>query len=219
MTTPEANPTSCPVPPSCDNLGFDWAYYNSSARNNDKTYSSFRPVTFKKTKPVYTQITRFVGGSGMFGPASQGSRSGIIYGSKVDLKWDYFAVNHHAYLYACEAGTYHITVPYANDAVDIWVGAKAYSGWTDGNADAKARYNQADHIAGHANFTFNVPEATYMPIRFFFGQAQLGGVFLFNITTPTGQVIVSDSESGPYVVRHSCDGATAPKFPAFGSEV
>jgi hypothetical protein len=34
----------------------------------------------------------------------------------------------------------------------LWTGAKAYSGWTDDNADAKARYNQPDHIAGHANF-------------------------------------------------------------------
>lgn len=215
VPTPSSCPTNCPAPPSCNNLGFDWAYYNNTARNSDTTYSTFRPVSFKKTQPLHVGTTSYVGG--LYGQGA--NTNGPIYNSGVSFKQDYFALNHHAYLYACEGGTYRITVPYANDAVDLWTGAKAYSGWTDTNADAKARYNQPDHIAGSAVFNLQIPANTYIPIRFFYGQAQYGGGFTFNITTPSGETIVSNEATfSPYVVRYSCDGTTAPKFPAFGNE-
>ena len=216
-TSAVSTPTSCPVPPSCGNLGFDWAYYNNSARNTDTTYSTFHPDSFKSTQPIYVGTTDYVGG------LYQGGASGetaAIYDSTVEFKLDYFALNHHSYLYACETGTYSITIPYANDAVYVWLGSKAYAGWTDNNADAKARYNQPDHIAGSASYEFTIPEGTYIPIRFFYGQAQYGGGFSFNVTTPSGQVIVSNEPtSSPYVVRYSCDGITAPRYPPFGGEI
>ncbi|RFU77895.1 conidiospore surface [Trichoderma arundinaceum] len=214
--TPPSCPTQCPAPPSCNNLGFDWAYYNNSARNTDTTYSTFHPDSYKKVAPIFVGTTSYVGG--LYN--SQGTQNtGPIYNSGRDFKLDFFGLNHHAYIYACEAGTYSITIPYSNDAVYLWTGAKAYSGWTDNNADAKALYNQPDHIAGHASFNLNIPANSYVPIRFFYGQAQYGGGFNFNITTPSGQVIVSNAETfSPYVVRYSCDGTTAPAFPAFGKE-
>ncbi|KAJ6784513.1 hypothetical protein PWT90_09049 [Aphanocladium album] len=135
-----------------------------------------------------------------------------------DAKLDYFALNHVAYLYACEQGTYRISIPYA-DAVYLWTGRKAYTDWTDANADAKALYNQPDHIAGSAQFAVTIPANTYVPIRFVYGQAQYGGGFTFNVTTPSGEVIVgSDSRGSPYVVRYSCDRTTALHFAVFGEE-
>lgn len=214
-TTP--TPTNCPAPPACNNLGFDWAYYNNSARNDDKTYSKFRPETYKRVTPLYVGTTRYVGG--LYGQQGGKDPTGRIYGSTKNLKLDFFALNHHAYFYACEAGTYTIDIRYANDAVFVWTGAKAYKGWTDENADAKARYNQPDHIAGRANFKVQIPADTYVPIRFVYGQAQYGGGFYFIVTTPSGQVIVSDTDKdSPYVVRHSCDGVKAPKYLPFGNE-
>ncbi|UKZ46822.1 hypothetical protein TrVGV298_001032 [Trichoderma virens] len=213
--TPPSCPTQCPAPPSCNNLGFDWAYYNNSARNTDTTYSTFHPDSYKKTTPIYVGTTSYVGG--LYGQGSQ--TTGPIYDSSRNFNLDFFALNHHAYIYACEAGTYSISIPYSNDAVYLWTGAKAYSGWTDNNADAAALYNQPDHIAGRANFNLDIPANSYVPIRFFYGQAQYGGGFNFNITTPSGQVIVSNQETfSPYVVRYSCDGTTAPAFAAFGKE-
>ncbi|RYP09503.1 hypothetical protein DL765_008397 [Monosporascus sp. GIB2] len=210
-SSPTSCPSSCPTPPSCNNLGFDWAYYNNSARNSDTTYSTFHPDSFKNLRPIYVSTTNYVGG--LF------RQQGNIYDSDVNFRLDYFALNHHAYFYACEAGTYRITIPYADDAVYLWTGAKAYSGWTDENADARARYNQPDHIPGRANFNLDIPANTYVPIRFFFGNAQGGGRFSFNVTTPSGQVIVSsESTFSPYVVRYSCDRTTAPVFPPFGRE-
>ncbi|KAH7258786.1 hypothetical protein NW759_014204 [Fusarium solani] len=208
--------TACPTPISCDNLGFDWAYYSNPAQNTDTTYSNFHPDSFKRVNPLYVGTTPYVGG--LYQPGSENA-PGPIYGSATDLSLDYFALNHHGYIYACETGTYQFNIPYANDAVYLWLGAKAYAGWSESNADAKARYNQPDHIAGSASFSITVPAGAYVPIRFVYGQAQYGGGFYFTITTPNGQVIASnEATASPYVVRYSCDNILAPRYPAFGQE-
>ncbi|KAF4968883.1 hypothetical protein FSARC_3782 [Fusarium sarcochroum] len=216
-TTTTTSPLQCPTPVTCDNLGFDWAYYQNSARNTDTTYSSFHPDSFKRVDPLYVGTTNQIGG---LYQSSANTPQGSIYGSTTDLNLDQFALNHHAFIYACETGTYKFDIPYANDAVYLWLGAKAYAGWTDNNADAKARYNQVEHIAGKANFQVDIPAGTYIPVRFVYGQAQYGGGFQFTVTAPSGQVLVSNGDiSSPYVVRYSCDGITAPRYPAFGREI
>ncbi|KAG5745207.1 hypothetical protein H9Q69_008446 [Fusarium xylarioides] len=220
-TTEEATTTTgaaqCPTPSACNNLGFDWAYYSNPAQNTDTTYSSFVPQSFKQTNPSYVGTTRQIGG--LFQPSS-GAQSGPIYGSTQDLDLDYFALNHHGYLYSCDAGTYKFDIPYANDAVYLWLGAKAYAGWSAGNADAKALYNQPDHIAGSAHFEIDLPAGQYIPIRFVYGQAQYGGGFTFTVTAPNGQILVgNDVTASPYIVQYSCDGIQAPQYPPFGQEI
>ncbi|KAI1056553.1 hypothetical protein LB507_001425 [Fusarium sp. FIESC RH6] len=218
-STEEASTTgaaACPTPVSYDNLGFDWAYYSNPAQNTDTTYSSFVPQSFKQVNPVYIGTTRQIGG--LYQPEN-GAPAGLIYGSS-DLDLDYFALNHHAYLYTCDAGRYRFDIPYANDALYLWLGAKAYAGWSSGNADAKALYNQPDHIAGSASYEIDLPGGVYIPLRFVYGQAQYGGGFTFTITSPSGQVLVgNDVTSSPYVVRYSCDGVAAPAYPPFGQEI
>ncbi|KAL7764891.1 hypothetical protein ACKLNR_006036 [Fusarium oxysporum f. sp. zingiberi] len=221
-TTEEATTTTtaaaqCPTPSACDNLGFDWAYYSNPAQNTDTTYSSFVPQSFKQVNPLYSGTTRQIGG--LFQP-NGGAQTGAIYGSTQDLPLDYFALNHHGYLYTCDAGTYKFDIPYSNDALYLWLGAKAYAGWSAGNADAKALYNQPDHIAGSAHFEIDLPAGVYIPIRFVYGQAQYGGGFTFTVTAPNGQVLVgNDVTASPYVVRYSCDGINAPAYPPFGQEI
>ena len=139
-SSPTSCPASCPAPPSCNNLGFDSAYYNNSAHNGDTIYSNFHPESYKHVRRLYVSTTSYVGD--LYGQSGAQVPSGPIYDSDENLKLNYFPLNHRAYLYACEGGTYRITIPYANDAVYLWTGAKAYSGWTDDNADAKARYNR-----------------------------------------------------------------------------
>ncbi|KAM0240883.1 hypothetical protein ACHAP5_007747 [Fusarium lateritium] len=213
-TTKEAAFCATPIP--CANVGFDWAYYSNPAQNTDTTYSSFHPASFKDANPSFVGTTPRIGG--LFnGPGN--APSGPIYGSSTDLDLDYFALNHHGYIYACEGGTYKFDIPYANDAVYLWLGAKAYAGWTEGNADAKALYNQPDHIAGSASFQIDLPADVFIPIRIFYGQAQYGGGFQFTVTSPSGRIIVdSDAASNPLIVRYSCDGVMAPQYPLFGEE-
>jgi hypothetical protein len=215
-TSTTAGPALCATPISCGNLGFDWAYYSNPAQNTDTTYSSFHPASFKRTVPIFVGTTRQIGG---LYNAPGTDPVGPIYGSS-DLALDYFALNHHGYMYACEAGTYKFDIPYANDAVYLWIGAKAYAGWTEGNADAKALYNQPDHIAGRASFEIDLPASVYIPIRIVYGQAQYGGGFTFTITSPSGKILVdSDVASNPFIVRYSCDGVSAPQYPPFGAEI
>ncbi|KAJ4136595.1 hypothetical protein NW768_004212 [Fusarium equiseti] len=208
-------PAACPTPVSCDNLGFDWAYYSNPAQNTDATYSSFVPQSFKQDNPLYVGTTRQIGGL----YESGSSTTGPIYGSS-NMNLDYFALNHHAYLYACEAGTYKFDILYANDALYFWLGQYAYLGWSAGNANAKALYNQPDHIAGSASYEVDLPAGAYIPLRFVYGQAQYGGGFTFTLTSPSGQVLVgNDVPSSPYIVRYSCDGILAPAYPPFGQEI
>ncbi|KAG8668293.1 hypothetical protein FPOAC2_07599 [Fusarium poae] len=215
-STTTTSPPQCPTPVPCNNLGFDWGYYSNPAQNTDTTYSNFVPESFKQESLLLDGTSRRIGGL----YESQNGVSGPIYGSRSDVPLNYFALNHHGYLYTCEAGTYKFDIPYANDAVYLWLGAKAYAGWTSGNADAKALYNQPDHIAGSASFQVNLPASTYIPIRFVYGQAQYGGGFTFKVTDPNGQVLVGDDvDSSLYVVRYSCDGVTAPAYPPFGQEI
>nr|RBR00773.1 hypothetical protein FVER53263_11011 [Fusarium verticillioides] len=219
-TTEEETTTTgaaqCPTPSACNNLGFDWAYYSNPAQNTDTTYSNFVPQSFKLATPSYIGTTRQIGG--LFQPSS-GAQAGPIYGSTTDLALDYFALNHHGYLYSCDAGTYKFDIPYANDAVYLWIGQNAYGGWSSDNANAKALYNQPDHIAGSAHFEIDLPAGQYIPIRFVYGQAQYGGGFTFTVTAPNGQVLVgNDVTASPYIVRNSCDGILAPAFFPFGQE-
>ncbi|SPJ72114.1 uncharacterized protein FTOL_01842 [Fusarium torulosum] len=220
-TTTEAastttGPAFCPTPIACENLGFDWAYYSNPAQNTDTTYSSFHPASFKDTLPGFVGTTRQIGG---LYNAPGTDPVGPIYGSS-NLALDYFALNHHGYMYACEAGTYKFNIPYANDAVYLWIGAKAYAGWTEGNADAKALYNQPDHIAGSASFEINIPANVYIPIRIVYGQAQYGGGFKFTITSPSGRILLdNDAPPSAFIVRNSCDGISAPQYPTFGTEI
>lgn len=95
-----------------------------------------------------------------------------IYDSSRAFALDFLALNRHAYIYACEGGICTVDISYSNDIVYLMTGAKAYFGWTDANADAKALYERPHHVAGRASFSFDVPADTYVPICFFYGQTQ-----------------------------------------------
>ncbi|KAF4987151.1 hypothetical protein FGRMN_10515 [Fusarium graminum] len=210
-------PALCATPIPCNNLGFDWAYYANSAQNTDTTYSNFHPASFKSVNPLYVGTTRQIGG--LFQGSGENTQA-PIYDSSRDLSLDYFALNHHAYFYTCEPGTYKFNIPYANDAVYLWLGSPAYASWSENNANAKALYNQPDHIAGSASFEVDLPAGVYFPIRLVYGQAQYGGGFTFTITSPSGQVLAgNDVVSSPFIVRYSCDGISAPQYPPFGQEL
>ncbi|TXC07762.1 hypothetical protein FocTR4_00004311 [Fusarium oxysporum f. sp. cubense] len=90
-STTTTGPAQCSTPSACDNLGFDWAYYNNPAQNTDTTYSSLVPQSFKQVNPVYVGTTRQI--SGLY-QSSNNAASGPIYGSTQDLSLNYFALNH-----------------------------------------------------------------------------------------------------------------------------
>ncbi|TPX17536.1 uncharacterized protein E0L32_003179 [Thyridium curvatum] len=189
-TSTTTTAATCPTPSSCNNLGFGWAYFNNPAVNNDATYSSFDPASFKSDNPIYVSTTNQLGG--LFQSSSGGGNGavGSIYGSSQQFPLSYFALNQRGYLFTCDAGTYTFSFPYADDAIYFWIGAKAYSGWTKGNADANAEYNPLTSTPGSTTFSVALPGQVYIPVRLVYGEANYSGGFKFSITSPSIPQIV-----------------------------
>jgi hypothetical protein len=100
-----------------------------------------------------------------------------------------------------------------DDVIFIWIGQKAYTGWTRANADVGAYYA----IPGQVSI--NLQQAIYYPMRIVFGQSSGGSAFQLIISDPNGVVAFTYSSASPYFVRYSCDGTSAPRYnQLFGAE-
>jgi hypothetical protein len=100
-----------------------------------------------------------------------------------------------------------------DDVIFIWIGQKAYTGWTRANSDVGAYYA----IPGQVSI--NLQQAIYYPMRIVFGQSSGGSAFQLIISDPNGVVAFTYSSASPYFVRYSCDGTSAPRYnQLFGAE-
>ncbi|KAI2470064.1 GLEYA domain-containing protein [Annulohypoxylon bovei var. microspora] len=209
---------SCPKPVHCDNGGWDWAYYSNPLFNSGEGYPGFSADVYKTRQPEYTAVTPSIGGH--LGYTTASPDMSTFYGSSKEFNATYFAINHHAYLYACEGGTWQFDISYVDDVVFAWVGETAYSGWTDANADAKAVWTfQGDTHYGSASFRKELEGGGFNPLRFVFADGQWGGIFNLTITSPSGIIAHQSGRDSDYIVRYSCDfQISAPKFPDFGAE-
>ncbi|KAG9718134.1 hypothetical protein KCU73_g15175, partial [Aureobasidium melanogenum] len=209
-TTSTSTVNYCPTPPSCNNEGIRWAIYPNNVYNSDNTYSQYDPTVIKPQAPEYQTTASVCGG---LYESDVGQIS--IYGSTQTFESDYFTLNHVGYIFAQTSGTYTFTLTQPDDIALLWLGSNAYSGWTRDNADATAV------IFGNpsASATVDLVQGQYLPFRVVFGQAQGAVSFYLTLTAPDGTVILnSDTSNSPFLVQFSCDGTSAPAFPAFGSE-
>ncbi|KAI1641779.1 GLEYA domain-containing protein [Daldinia loculata] len=210
---------SCPKPEHCSNQGWDWAYYSNPLRNDGENYPGFRADVYKTRNPVYSGVTPWIGGQ--LGYTDANPDTSTFYGSPVELNSTYFALNHHAYLYACEGGTWQFDITHVDDVVFAWIGEAAVSGWTDANADAKAVWTFVgnDYHYGSASVRKDLEGNRFHPLRFVFADGQWGGVFNLTITSPSGIIVHQSGRDSDWIVRYSCGFDTsAPRFPDFGSE-
>ncbi|KAI1432664.1 hypothetical protein GGR50DRAFT_581286 [Xylaria sp. CBS 124048] len=212
---PSACP-SCQKPSHCGNEGWDWAYYSNPLTNSGENYPGYRADAFKTKTPGYTSVTPVIGSTAALGADSH------IYNSSVTLSSTYFTLNQHAYLWACEAGTWQFDISGVDDIVLAWVGGVAYSGWTDQNANGRAVWSfQGSTHTGSASFTSVLPADTFVPVRFVFGNGQAGGAFRVTITSPSGVIVhqTGRAANNDWIVRYSCPfDPRAPRFPTFGQE-
>jgi hypothetical protein len=206
---------SCPTPSTtCGNQGVQWAHYENDAYNyyyqGDPDYSNFNPESFKAAvQPDYTSTTSTIGG------INNQNNDEPIYGSAQTFPLNYFALNHRGYIFAQLDGDYTFTFPEPDDIVLLWVGERAYSGWTRANADAINIVNGGQTVTHKVTFE----AGKYYPIRIIFGQAQGPATFTASVTAPDGTVILSSSSgASPFLVQYSCDGVLAPPFAPFGAE-
>ncbi|KAL7929703.1 GLEYA domain-containing protein [Trichoderma chlorosporum] len=198
---------ACPAPSPCGNQGIEFAYYNRTVGGD---FSDFHPEEYKTIQPEYQNVTNIIGGISF-----QDSAPKSVYGSPPLPESD-FVLNHRGYIYARETGTYTFSLNLVDDAAFIWVGPKAYSGWTAANADAQAVYNDGP---ASGTFTINLQEGRYYAFRIFYGQGPRIAEFDITVTAPDGTTFLSSDTSGsPYLVRFSCDRSAAPRFSSFGFE-
>lgn len=155
----------------------------------------------------------------MCGGLDEGDVDNIsIYGSTETFESDYFTLNHVGYIFAEVSGIYTFTFTSVDDIAFLWLGDNAYSGWTRNNANMYAVHSSSS-ATGDATTTYTLVAEQYLAFRIVFGQAQGAVEFFFSVAGPDGTIILdSDTEDSPYLVQYSCDGTTAPAFPAFGSE-
>lgn len=134
---------------------------------------------------------------------------------------NYFALNHRGYIYAALTGAYTFSFFGVDDAVWLWVGPTAYSGWTRANADLTVTFQfENPYRPASGSRLIQLTHGQYYPLRIMFAQTYGEAVFQFTVTAPDGtEFLSSDSAGSDYLVQYSCDGTTAPQFPPFGSEV
>lgn len=72
---------------------------------------------------------------------------------------------------------------------------------------------------GSATYNTTFVAGQYYALRIMFAQAQGDAAFAMRVTAPDGTVFLGAGvASSTYLVQYSCDGVTAPRFPAFGSQ-
>ncbi len=195
---PPANPPERPDL-SCSNQGLEYAIYNgpSAAGWDPNSLTSGTPQHVGKTTNVGLRDTNDIYGNKPTDPA-------------------HVAVSHRGYIYAKAAGEYTFTIPICDNDAMLWVGPKAYSGFTEANKDIAQGWVSTG--GQPVAFKMTLERGKYYPIRLIFTNWGGPGNLAFEIKAPDGSVIL-DSTTGAseYLVRFSCDETSAPKFPPFGS--
>lgn len=175
------------------------------------TWPSYDPEYVKTASPIYYNATTPSFGSS--GLTCDGNTQTTIYGNATRFSCNSYSINHRAYFYTYATGNWTFALSGVDDILMLWIGPKAYTGWTRANADVSAYYQLP------ASVTLSLEQATYYPFRLIFAQAAGGAAFLMTVSDPSGAVAFTFQSSSPYFVRYSCDGFSAPRYnQSFGAE-
>ncbi|OBT66381.1 hypothetical protein VE03_04886 [Pseudogymnoascus sp. 23342-1-I1] len=198
---------------SCGNQGLQYGIYSNTRPDGSNNlalgagYPTFDPARFKTERLQYSGTTPSIG----FGSSTP------IYGN-APADPGYTTVNHRAYVFAQQSGVYTFRLPFVDDISLLWIGPKAYAGYTRANADIVQTFVSGAQTA--VTYTVTFEEGKYYPIRVMWANGAGPGGLSFELKGPDGRVIIGadTTESSPFLVQYSCDETTAPRFPPFGSE-
>ncbi|KAF7936450.1 uncharacterized protein EAE97_007816 [Botrytis byssoidea] len=197
---------------NCSNIGVQFAAFAETPQiiNSAGTYANFNPVIYKTQTAEITGNTTAVS----YSVTTYTNTAVFVYGSTQKLNDFYLVIDNRGYLFALMTGTYTFSTTSADDVFFLWVGANAYSGWTRANADLIATLTYPSQT-----FTIDLIEGVYYPMRFLWANGDGPGLFAFSVTAPDGTTILDgNTVASPYVVQFSCDGTSAPEYPAWGAE-
>ncbi|ATZ51931.1 hypothetical protein BCIN_07g04770 [Botrytis cinerea B05.10] len=197
---------------NCNNIGVQFAAFAETPQiiNSGGTYANFDPVIYKTQPAKITGNTTAVS----YSVTTYTNTAVSVYGSTQKLNDFYLVIDNRGYLFAQMTGTYTFSTTSADDIFFLWVGANAYSGWTRANANLIATLTYPSQ-----KFTINLVAGEYYPMRFLWANGDGPGLFAFSVTAPDGTTILDgNTVASPYVVQFSCDGTSAPEYPAWGAE-
>ncbi|KAF5532664.1 cell surface glycoprotein, partial [Fusarium mexicanum] len=199
-------PSACPTP-SCT-PGLTWAYYKLQRgstwspgfipENGDSTvngpYKNGNPeLSIQGQTPARSGITTQLG-------FSTQSLNPSIYGVNLgQTDFQFSVVNHFGYFYPRITGNYTLSLSQVDDAVAVWVGESAVSGYTSSNAilTASSLYTATGPNGGSSSLvgSFTANSCQIIPFRLLYTNAQSSGNFVFTMVDPLGQVVVSSTQS------------------------
>jgi hypothetical protein len=210
-TTSTSTVVSCPKPSICGNQGIQFAYYANEPWN-DNIVAGLDPAYYWNYAPNYSGTTTKVGG------INEPAGSYVdLYGTGETVPASYFVLNHRGYIFAQVDGDYTFTTSQVDDITYLYLGDDAIRGYGLANYDARAVCCSAP--ANSASATYTLKTGDYLPFRLVFGQQGGPVIFSFSVTAPDGTVILdADTQNSDFIVQYSCDGTTAPAFPAWGQE-
>lgn len=242
-TAPAVTTTSTNVV-SCD-AGLDYAFYSLSpgSERGELPYNDqfpYNPYTavFKVETAIKGLIPDFIGKTSAIGAPdnlSDGAQGNVgaaapacnyadgsvvpsIYGQTLpSTHSDFIAINQQGYFVPQEKGSYVFSAR-ADDSLQVWLGDKAVSAYTAGNADWEV--DALSMNSGVQKFVYVVAQAgSYIPFRVVFANAQGCARFYLSITSPSGRTVLGPSttyqDSGSSFVRSCGVGSVAPPLPAF----
>lgn len=176
--------------------------------------ASYDPSYFKTKTPDATSDAATSAG-GIAGSCPGSTSLFNFYGAYENC--NYISLDYHGYLYASQTGTYSFSISKADDFVLVWAGSVAYSGWTRSNAMIDVTLGQLNNGAGRSTGTYSAVKGQYIPLRVLFAQGNGPFEFGLQVKGPDGSVVLNQN-TNLFQVKYSCDGTTAPDFPAYGSE-
>jgi hypothetical protein len=210
-TTSTSTVVSCPKPSICGNQGIQFAYYANEPWG-DNIVANMDPSYYWNYTPNYNGTTTKVGGINEPADAEVN-----LYGTSENVPSTYFVLNHRGYIFAQVDGDYTFTTSQVDDITYLYLGDAAYRGYSLNNYNAEAYCCSAP--ANSASATYTLKTGQYLPFRVVFGQQGGPVVFSFSVTAPDGTTILdANTQNSDFIVQYSCDGTTAPAFPAWGQE-
>lgn len=134
----------------------------------------------------------------------------VIYGQTEPGNSTYFVVQHLAYFHPAKTGTYTFTTPQVDDALYLWLGPNAVSGYTAANAN-NIWQSEGPYTA---DYTYTATAGDYIPMRLLFVQAQDCGFFNFYARDPDqGTVVAGQQNIQNNQLLWDCTGSNvAPPF-------
>ncbi|KAK1462464.1 hypothetical protein CCUS01_08651 [Colletotrichum cuscutae] len=134
-----------------------------------------------------------------------------VYGKQEPGNSQYTIIQHIGYFHPTSTGNYVFNLGNVDDAVYLWLGSKAISSFSNGNADLIVDYYETPTVQ---SFTFAATAGSYVPIRILQVNAQGCSKLAFYVTDPSGASIVSETiPVQNQQLTAGCPGSTvAPPF-------